>query len=491
MSATSTILVVDDTDASRFVKIQTLRRAGFRVIDATTGADALAQVARERPDLLVLDVNLPDMTGFEVTRRLREVSPESPALPILQVSATAISSADRVRGLDQGADVYLVEPVDAEVLVATVQALLRARRAEVALAAALERERRARKVAEEADRLKNEFIATLSHELRTPLNAVMGWIWQLQHTKLSDEARARALESLERNSRMQAQLINDLLDVSRASRGKLQLEMRLVDLKNVVTAAAESVSEAMERKHLDLQLRLQPAYVAGDEARLQQIVTNLLTNAVQFTPIDGRITVTLRVEDGDAVLSVEDTGAGIDPSFVPFVFDQFRQGEAGLARKHSGLGLGLAVVKQLVTLHDGSVTVASEGLGRGATFTVRLPRENASAADLEQGSPVLLKDLRVLLITDDGVDTMGVKPLLEYSGAVVRVSGPFSSTSSLSSSDGTALHESDVIVSARGEEGPLTLAFPGSRDAEQAVPRTVSPSQIVRRIARMVMHSRT
>src|SRR5262249_27817419 len=150
----------------------------------------------------------------------------------------------------------------------------------------------------------------------------------------------RALDSLERNARMQAQLINDLLDVSRASKGKLQLEMRLVDLKDVVAAAMEFIKESVEGRDLELRPKLTSVWVAGDQARLQQIVSNLLTNAVQFTPKGGRITIELAVEGDEAVVRVQDTGTGIDAAFLPYVFDQFRQGEGGLARKHSGLGLG-------------------------------------------------------------------------------------------------------------------------------------------------------
>jgi DNA-binding response OmpR family regulator len=275
------ILVVDDEDAGRFVKTQTLRRAGFHVLEAATGSDALALAASERPDLVVLDVNLPDISGLEVARRLRvpESAPQAPQ--ILQISNTAVTAADRVRGLEHGADVYLTEPVESGVLVATVNALLRVRQAETALAAALDGERKARQIAEHASRLKDEFIATLSHELRTPLNALMGWIWQLRHTSLTEEARQRALDSLERNARMQAQLINDLLDVSRASKGKLQLEMRLVNLQDVVTDALEFEREAVERQELQPSTGRQCG--SRDLARLQQIVTNPVTNAVQFT----------------------------------------------------------------------------------------------------------------------------------------------------------------------------------------------------------------
>src|SRR5262245_23328230 len=479
MNENARILVVDDEDAGRFVKAQTLRRAGYHVFEASTGADALTLAVKERPDLVVLDVNLPDISGLEVCRRLRAAHPSLPGIQILQISNTAISPADQVRGLQHGADVYLTEPTESSVLVATVQALLRVRKAETALARALASERDARRIAEEASRLKDEFIATLSHELRTPLNALMGWIWQLRHTSLGSEARERALDSLERNTRMQAQLINDLIDVSRASKGKLQLEMRLVDLQTVVAAANEFIRDAVLRKELEVRQQVAPLWVAGDQARLQQVVTNLLTNAVQFTPRKGRISVTLAADGRDAVLTVQDTGAGIEPVFLPHVFDQFRQGEGGLARTHGGLGLGLSVVKQLVDLHGGTVAVESRGNGQGATFTVRLPREDVLTGDRTSSDPLLLQDVRVRVMTVDGTDTSTLRGILEASGATVTVADD-------GSAGGTAAgSQADVSVV---DQGPdlWTLHFPQNGDHSQSLGKTSSPSDVVRRIARIL-----
>jgi len=486
MNDPARILVVDDEDAGRFVKAQTLRRAGFTVLEGVTGTEAMDLAVSENLDLIVLDVHLPDISGLEVAKRLRS-SDRTTALPILQVSSTAVSSADRVRGLEQGADVYLTEPVDGVVLVATVNALLRARKAELALAGALERERQARRLAEQPSQLKDEFIATLSHELRTPLNALMGWIWQLRHTTLGEEARTRALDSLERNAQMQAQLINDLLDVSRVSKGKLQLHMRLVDLKAVVLAATEFVREAIERKHLTLKQDLTSVWAAADQARMQQIATNLLTNAIQFTPNDGRVTVSLSAESGDAVLTVEDTGAGIDAEFLPHVFDQFRQAEGGLSRKHGGLGLGLTVVKQLIDLHAGSVTVASAGIGQGATFTVRLPAEAAPVAERRAGDALLLKEAKILIVTDGTSDSSILKSALESSGAQVAVAAP--------ADDLATSHagEFDLLIADPGANDQFVLRAPGSGDAHdaQSISRSTKPSDIVRRVARTMSARRT
>jgi signal transduction histidine kinase len=367
------VLVVDDEESGRFVKSQTLTRAGFAVRTSETGHDALALAAEINPDVITLDVNLPDISGIEVCARLRAMR-TAPPFQILQVSNTAITVADRVRGLEHGADVYLTEPLDGDILIATIKALLRVRRAEEELAHAVERERAARAIAEEASRAKDEFIATLSHELRTPLNAVMGWIWQLRHSALDENATHRALDSLERNARLQAQLINDLLDISRISKGKLLLDIEPTNFRAVIDDALDLVRDPATAKRVTVTIDAPTECpVHADRARLQQIVTNLLTNAMQFTPQNGHIDVTLRADAAAVVLTVRDTGAGIEPEFLPHVFDQFSQGEGGLSRKHGGLGLGLAVVKQLVELHGGQVEATSDGAGRGATFTLTLP----------------------------------------------------------------------------------------------------------------------
>jgi signal transduction histidine kinase len=462
------ILVVDDQEPGRFAKAATLLRAGFRVEEAASGAEALEKATGLSPDVVVLDVNLPDMSGLEVGRQLRRASQSTAALQILHVSGTAISSADRARGLDYGGDAYLTEPIDADVLVATVRALLRVRRAETELAHALERERAARQQVEQASQLKDEFIATLSHELRTPLNALMGWLWQLRHSRLDDQTRERALDSLERNARLQAQLINDLLDISRISRGKLRLEMRFVDLAAVIDGAVDSVRETIARRQIQLQVRAAPVIVGGDQARLHQVVANLLSNAVQFTPDGGAITVTLAAEDDSAVVSVQDTGVGIDPAFLPHVFDQFRQGEGRLSRKHGGLGLGLSVVKQLIDLHGGMVAVESRGVGLGATFSVALPREPITDA-----GALLLEGMHLLVIADDP-DRAELSSVLEASGAHVTSTSVHDAAAALAGTADAVVHLGLVI-----------------HDVPSVDASTVTHPELVRRLARLVpRHSR-
>ena len=229
--------------------------------------------------------------------------------------------------------------------------------------------------AEEANRTKDEFLATLSHELRTPLNAMMGWAQLLQMNGIDEERRRHGLETILRNGRLQAHLIDDLLDVSRIITGQMRLDVRQVDLAPVIEAAVESVQPAAEARHIRIDRRLDPLAgpVAGDPARIQQVVWNLLSNAVKFTSQGGRVEVRLERVDSHVEIIVTDNGAGISPEFLPHVFDRFRQLDSSKTRKHGGLGLGLAIVRHLVELHGGSVLVESPGEGQGSTFVVTLP----------------------------------------------------------------------------------------------------------------------
>lgn len=455
------VLVVDDNDAGRFVKCQILTRAGLQVIEASTGGSALALTRERNPDLLVLDVNLPDIPGYEVSRIVKAQAVQ-PAMQILQVSSTAVTNADRVRGLSAGADVYLTEPIAPEVLVATVRALLRIRGVEIQLAATLERERAAREDAEQANRLKDDFLAALSHELRTPLNAIMGWIWQLRHTAMSDAGRDRALGSLERNAKLQTQLISDLLDISRIGKGKLEITPRVVELAPIVEAAIDSLRQIALDRGIVLRLRIAEADVCGDGVRLQQVVTNLLTNAIQFTPAGGTVDVSLDADgEADVVLRVQDTGFGIDRAFLPHVFDKFRQAEGGITRRHGGLGVGLSIVKQIVDLHGGSVQVFSEGAGTGTTVTIVIPRATDAERALQRERPEapLLSGLCLLLVGGNPEDRSVVAGMLEGTGALVQ--GTDSSTAPLT---------------IRGDSCPtIAVAIsPLSRDEHDVLRRTLA-----------------
>jgi two-component system, sensor histidine kinase len=420
------ILVVDDHDAGRFVKERVLERAGFRVLTAATGADALRLAREAGPDLTVLDVNLPDMHGVEVARQLK-ADRGVPYLQIIQITNTALTDADRIAALSAGADAYLTEPIEGEVLVATVHAHLRIRRTELRLAEAAAREEAARKDAEHANRLKDEFLAGLSHELRTPMNAILGWLWQLRYSEMSLEARERALASLERSARLQNQLINDLLDVSRISKGKLQLVLRVADVAAAVAAAIEGASHLAEAKGVRITADAPSALVCADVLRLQQVFTNLLTNAVQFTPTGGEVGLDGFVSERGVTVRVHDNGAGIDPEFLPFVFDKFRQAEQGLTRQHGGLGVGLSITHEVVSLHGGTISAASEGLGRGATFEVTLPSAAPSLRALQDEHPnrPVLTNVRVAVVGASPMARARAAAVLEMAGATVTTAATF------------------------------------------------------------------
>ncbi|HEU4368965.1 MAG TPA: ATP-binding protein [Methylomirabilota bacterium] len=297
----------------------------------------------------------------------------------------------------------------------------------------LAREQRAREEAETANRLKDEFLATLSHELRTPLNAVLGWAVTLRTAQLDAATRTRALEAIERNARAQSQLIEDLLDISRIVTGKLRLDVRLVDPAAVVEAALDAVRPAARAKSIELIPVLSPCTgpVHGDPDRLQQVVWNLLTNAIKFTGAGGRIEVGLARTGSSVEITVTDTGQGIAPALLPFVFDRFRQADSSSTRSQGGLGIGLALVRNLTELHGGTVAAHSAGEGQGATFRVRLPvpvhaEEGVDGAVpgargmLAGGPPASLAGVRVLVIEDDH-DTLELfAGLLRLGGAEVR-----------------------------------------------------------------------
>jgi len=325
---------------------------------------------------------------------------------------------------------------------------------------------RARAEAESANRAKDEFLATVSHELRTPLNAIVGWSHMLRTRSFDAATTQRALETIERNAKAQAQLVEDILDVSRIITGKLRLEVQPVDLAAVIDAALDSVRPAAEAKEIRLQAVLDPhaGPVSGDTSRLQQVVWNLLSNAVKFTPRGGRIQVRLERADSQVEIIVADTGQGITPGLLPYVFDRFRQGDSTSTRLHGGLGLGLAIVRHLVELHGGTVTAESGGEGQGATFRVRLPllplhagrydselvTPGAHAASPLQKAPELT-GLKVLVVEDEFDSRTLLQTMIEQFGAEVKVCA-----SSAEAFD--AFHEwlPDVLVSdieMPGEDG--------------------------------------
>lgn len=546
------ILVVDDNPATLYSTCRVLRGAGFELIQATTGSEALER-AMLGPDLIVLDVELPDIDGFAVCRRLREQS-STRRTPVIHLSATFVSDVSKVEGLEAGADGYLTHPVEPPVLVATVNAFLRAREAETALRTSeakframfdqallgisllsldleiteanpklcqilgydrndlveadlrsllaadadihemvvrrelaansvfrgtlplcrrdgsvvqtdwivtvytssgislamivdaterlriesereqlLASERAARTASEQANRIKDDFLATLSHELRTPLSAILGWAQIFRIGRCSVSEVIQGAEVIERNANIQTQLISDLLDVSRITSGKLRLDTQILMPAEIVASAMESVAAAAEARGIQLRQSLDTAAgpILADSSRLQQVVWNLINNAVKFTPKGGCVDVTLRRADSSVEIEVRDNGQGIAAEFLPFIFDRFRQGDATTRRGHGGLGLGLSIVKQLVELHGGSVSGQSEGVDLGATFIVTLPITGLqfvaeTEADLSKPQPLQselafghidLSDLKVLIVDDDDDTRRLIQRVLQECGA--------------------------------------------------------------------------
>ncbi len=362
-------------------------------------------------------------------------------------------------------------------------------RAEEGRARLLVREQAARRQAEEANRIKDEFLATLSHELRTPLNAILGWAQMLRMTQLEPAVAARAYETIERNARAQAQLIDDLLDVSRIITGKLRLELGAVDLRRVIDAVYDTVRPAAEAKRIAIAVRFDPGVESawGDADRLQQVVWNLLSNAIKFTPPDGRVEVAVSRAAGEVEIQVRDSGAGIAPEFLPYVFDRFRQADSATTRAHGGLGLGLSIARHLIELHGGTIAAESAGSGRGSVFIVRLAAQLgvAAPASVEPSAavggaagavwndPASLAGVRVLVVEDE-LDTRElVVRVLERCGAEVAAAASVAEAMALLPEAGAIdLHPPHVVVSdigMPGEDGFVLLRQLRERSEELGV----------------------
>ncbi|HTD13663.1 MAG TPA: PAS domain S-box protein [Chthoniobacterales bacterium] len=303
----------------------------------------------------------------------------------------------------------------------------------------LDSERIARAEAERANRVKDEFLATLSHELRTPLNAMLGWAAILREKESLDQQVTQGLEAIDRNSRIQAQIIDDLLDMSRIISGKVRLDVQPLDLPAILLEAVDTMRATASQKGIRLQTVIDPlnASILGDPNRLQQVFWNLLSNAIKFTPKGGRVQVSLQRVNSHVDVTVIDTGEGIPPDFLPYIFNRFQQADASITRRHGGLGLGLAIVKNLVELHGGTVQAKSDGVGQGATFIVSLPltvfhpppdgeeweHPKSTPNELPSRPDVSLKGVRVLAVDDDADARSLLKVMLESAGATAYLAG--------------------------------------------------------------------
>jgi PAS domain S-box-containing protein len=549
-----TVLNVDDNSANRYVKSRVLRGAGFEVIEAGTGQAALNLAEEKHPDLVLLDIRLPDISGLEVCRRLRD-NQSTQRIPIVHISATHISPEDEQTSLEAGADIYLAEPVSAPELSSAVRTLLRLRTTEQGLAATekrlrlateaagiatwdidiatrsavwsrrfndmlghaaapdapslehwigrahpddraalkaafdaassgenpftcehrvpaadggerwiaalgrlhrdeaggparligvatditarkraerereelLARSQEAQRLAEQAVRMKDEFLAMLSHELRTPMSAMLGWLHLLKIGKLTPEQQLGALETIERNARIQTQLVNDLLDVSRIVTGKMDLESEVMPLDRALESAIDSARLEGEQLGIELKAEFERGAwpIRGNPQRVQQIFSNLLSNALKFSPKGSRVEIRLERAGGDARVSVSDQGEGIEAAMLPHIFERFRQADSSTRRRHGGLGLGLAIVRSLVELHAGKVSAESPGPGRGAIFTVTLPLVAAAEPPRRAAAAVAdadLRGVRVLVVDDDQSNLQMIAHLLRQHGASVTIS---------------------------------------------------------------------
>ena len=544
---TVNILVVDDHDENLVAVEAVLNEPSYRFVRARSGREALREVLTTDFALILLDVEMPDLDGYETATFIRE-RPRSRQTPIVFLTANYTAETQVFRGYAVGAVDYLLKPIASDVLRSKVAVFVdlyrrqeELRREHEALEQRIEertrelaeslcREQDARKDAEQANRLKDEFLATLSHELRTPLNAIAGWAHVLGESAGDRATIARAASVIQQNAKAQAKLIDDILDVSRIIGGKLNLETSEVDLASTISAAIDSLMPAANAKSIRLERDLGTGLVLnGDRDRLQQVVWNVVSNALKFTPKHGLVHVELYGDQGDAVIRVRDTGVGISKDFLPHVFDRFRQADSSMSRRHSGLGLGMAIVRHLVELHGGTASVDSEGEGAGTTFTLRLPAQiehPARSADVpvvnepEQIGATRIEDLsgiRVLVVEDDGDSRQVLALMLERQGAVVD------QASSVAEAIGNlASNEPDVLVSdigmpdedgyslirrlrARPQEGEMRLpaialtAYARPSDAQAALDagydrymrKPVVPADLVREIKRMATSIQT
>ena len=419
------ILVVDDEENLRITTAAILEKDGYIVDVAASGDEAISLLKNVDYDLVLTDLHMEGGDGLTVLNQIRHQSPFT--ISVVLTGFASVESA--IAALQEGAYDYLVKPCDIDSMRHTIRRGVEHRRLMLAEQKAradleqLNRELESRieeRTAElrilnedlaEANRAKDVFLATLSHELRTPLTPVVGWIKLLRNGTLDANGVAQALDAIERNAWLQSRLIDDLLDTSRIATGKLHYEPHPTDLNATVKAAIDTVLVSAASKNIDLTFRLAPTpvVVMGEPVRLQQIVWNLVSNAIKFTEPGGRVTVHVESDGSEARVIVEDSGIGIDPEFLPHVFDRFRQADGSTSRMHGGLGLGLAIAHALTRMHGGKLEVESEGPGHGARFILHLKLEKELEAPVEVSAlPVhTLIGLKVLIV-EDSADTLAL-----------------------------------------------------------------------------------
>jgi signal transduction histidine kinase len=441
-SARGQIVLLEDDDLDAELVAEQLRSYGLRlaVNRARNEREYVSALAASDVLLVLSDFSLPGYDGLRALEAARQLAP---AAPFLFVSG-AIGEELAIDTMRRGATDYVLKSRLERLGPAVVRALGEAEDRRLRRAAELERdelllrEREAREAAEAANRLKDEFLALVSHELRTPLNAILGWASLLVRDREDAAALERGLATIERNARVQARLIEDILDIARIVTGKLQLQPARVEVEGFVSAAIDTVRPAATAKRIELLVSgvEDAGTLFADGDRLQQIVWNLVSNAVKFTPADGRVEVRVERFDEAVEIVVSDSGPGIARDLLPHVFERFRQGDGSKTRAQGGLGLGLAIVRHLTEMHGGTVTAGSDGPGEGATFTVRLPVEGGTRPSGELAPPsakvfaqpppvrsVTLEGVRVLVVDDEPDAREVVVEVLRSSGAEVSSTG--------------------------------------------------------------------
>jgi signal transduction histidine kinase len=438
------ILLVEDNalDAELAISVLCEANVACDAIRVETEEEFRRHLQTGGYDLILSDYSLPKFSGIIALQIAKQVRPEIPfifvsgvlgednAVDMLKEGATDYVLKQRLKRLEPAVKRAVSEATEridrkkAEELV-----VVERKRVQQQQALLLASERAARGEAERASRMKDEFLATLSHELRTPLNAILGWSQILAMGDCGPEDLAEGLKIIERNARAQTQIIDDLLDMSRIISGKVQLDVRPVDLLPIISTAVETLRPAAMAKSIRVLTDFKASQVSinADPGRLSQVLWNLLSNAIKFTPRDGSVRVVVDETDSNISLSVMDTGEGIPAEFVPFVFDRFRQADATTSRRHGGLGLGLSIVKQLVELHGGAVQCQSDGPGKGATFTVTLPNDliddqhlpHAVVVGTTPGDMHAIKGVKVLVVDDEPDSRAVVKRVLEDCHALV------------------------------------------------------------------------
>jgi signal transduction histidine kinase len=539
-------LLVDDLEENLLALEALLRREGLELLRARSGPEALELLLVHDFALALLDVQMPGMNGFELAELMRGTE-RTRRVPIIFLTAAATDELRRFRGYEAGAVDFLIKPIAPHVLQSKAEVFFELYRQRQQVACQrdelrriaeererlLAREKQAREQAEAATRAKDEFLAVISHELRSPLNAILGYNCMLRRNSKDSGLLNRTCDIIERNARLQLQLIEDLLDTARIISGKLRLEMRLMDIAPVVNDALDVVRPAAEAKGVQLRiadcgLRIaeegdtigeesalrnpqsaieESAIVLGDATRLQQVVWNLLSNAIKFTPRGGRVELGVGRDAELLRIFVSDTGKGIEPEFLSHVFDRFYQADGSSTRRHGGLGLGLSLVKSVVELHGGEVKAESEGKGRGSTFTVMLPLAiNSGMAAVErpalasfavaasgaraEGSiqlpdGVTIEGVRVLAVDDQEEARVTLSNFLGKCGAVVTTASSAAEALAFLS-DHLGGERPDVLVcdiAMPGEDGYSALRRVRALEHE----RGVAPQQQIPAIALTAM----